>query len=98
MPPTPGRGAPKEPIDTTGDPALEARWQALVDKVAAAKADAIKARGALVEAEQAVAVFRSGGHDVPGKVAEAEAKARHAYRAAGKRLDEASKRMKAGDL
>jgi hypothetical protein len=86
--------AKPDPVDTTGDPVLEAKWQALVDEVIAAKAAAMAAREACILAEQ-----ERGAPDQATPAALAKVAETHdAYRAAGERVKRASEAMKAGEL
>jgi hypothetical protein len=90
-----------EPIDTTGDPVLEAKWQALVLEVIDAKEAATAARERLVIAEQAIA--KASLAEDPDEfevhpVVVAHREARVAYEAAVVRVAAAAARMKAGDL
>jgi hypothetical protein len=82
------------PIDTTGDKKAEARWQALVDEVIAAKANAAEARAALIAAEH----DRGPVHLASPDALDAVASARQAYEEAGRRVEAASKAMKAGKI
>lgn len=86
--------AAHEPIDTSGDPELEARWQAVVAEVIDAKAAAAAARAAVVEAERARGKVSKATPAALAAVDEAMAK----YRAAGERVVRAAAAMKAGDL
>jgi hypothetical protein len=82
------------PTDTSGDPEREARWQALVDEVIAAKAAAIAARNKCIEAELA----RGPVHlATPEAVAAVEA-AHGEYREAGERVARAAAAMKSGEI
>jgi hypothetical protein len=82
------------PIDTTDDPELEARWQALVREVIDAKAAAADARDLLIAAE-----LRRGPIPLatPKALREVEA-AQAAYRAAGERVAAAADAMKSGRI
>lgn len=82
------------PVDTTGDPELEARWRALVDAVIDAKAATAAAKQAWGDA-----CDERGPVDTatPEAVAAAEA-AKAAYDEACAAVDAAQERMKAGDL
>jgi hypothetical protein len=84
----------RAPIDTTGDPVLEAKWQALVDEVIDAKAAAADARAACIAAER----DRGPLHLASEEAHAAVAAAHDAYRAAGKRVEAAAQAIKAGDL
>ena len=84
----------REPVDTTGNPALEARWQALVQEVIDAKKAALDALAACVEAERERGPLDRASSDGIAQVEEAHA----AYSAAIERVREAGERMKAGDL
>ena len=86
--------AKPELIDTTGNLALEAKWQALVDEVIAAKAAAIEAREACIAAEHERGRIIDATPEAHAKVRAAH----DAYRAAGERVARASKAMKDGDL
>lgn len=83
-----------EPIDTTEDPELEARWQQLVRAVIDAKADALAARQACVDAERARGSLLTASDEAVAAVAAAHA----AYAAAGARVAAASAAMKTGSL
>lgn len=86
--------APKEPVDTTGDPVLEAKWQALVQGVIDAKAEAATKRDAWAEACDARGPLHTA---TPEGVAAAE-DAKAEYDAALQAVLDAGARMKAGDL
>ena len=86
--------APKEPIDTTGDADLEAKWQALVGAVVDAKAAAQEAKLAWADACAARGSILTATPEAAAAADEAKA----AYDEACKTVDEAAARMKAGDL
>ena len=91
MTPTSGRRAP---IDTTDDPVLEAKWQALVQAVVDAKAEAATRKLAWAEACEARGSIINA---TPEAIAAAEA-AKAAYDEATAAVEAAQERMKAGDL
>ena len=84
--------APNEPTDTTGDPVLEAEWQALVHAVVDAKAAAAAAKRAWGDACDERGPYTSAPPEAHAKVADAKA----AYDAACAAVDVAAARMKAG--
>lgn len=89
------------PVDTTGDPELEARWQALVQAVVDAKAAVDAARTEMGDAAVALTKARQatgGGGDAPLAVVNADVAARLAYRAAVDAATTAQARMKSGAL
>ncbi len=87
-------GGERDPIDTTGDPELEARWQAVVREVIDAKAAIAEARHACVAAERERGPLPDATPEALAKVSAAH----EAYNKAVERLAEASRRMKAGDI
>lgn len=84
--------AHNEPIDTTDDPVLEAKWQALVQAVVDAKTAAATAKRAWGDACDERGPDTSASPEAHAKVAAAKA----AYDAACAAVDEAGARMKAG--
>ena len=82
------------PIDTTGDAALEAKWQALVDAVIAAKEAAAAKKRSWGEACEARGPIHLAS---PEAIAAADA-AKAEYDEARAAVDAAQERMKAGDL
>lgn len=94
MTPTPGGRAPKKPVDTTGDPVLEAKWQALVRAVIDAKDEVEKKRWAWHEACVARGPVQ---HATPEACAAADA-AKAAYETAKQSVLDRGAAMKAGVL
>ena len=86
--------APKDPVDTTDDPELEARWQALVHAVVDAKTAAQDAKLAWSDACDA----RGPIHLATPEALAAVAAAKSTYDEACVAVDAAQARMKAGDL
>lgn len=82
------------PIDTTGDPEEEAKWQALVDVVIAAKADAAAKRQVWSDACDARGPIRDATPEACAAVDAAKA----AYDEALQAVLDAGAHMKAGDL
>lgn len=91
MTPTSGRRAP---VDTADNPELEAKWQALVDAVVDAKAEASARKQAWVEACNARGSILTA---TPEAIEAADA-AKAAYDEATAEVEAAQERMKAGDL
>lgn len=89
-----------EQRDTSKDAEAERRWQALVQGVIDAKAAAVAARAALVDADVTLAPHRreqiETGTPMPADLVARFDNARAAYKKAGETVDKAAQRMKAG--